>query len=109
MNPGRARHRITFLSPPEKGDFSSHNDLGNWPEYTTVWAELETKPGRFFSGSDRNFLQSMKVFKIRYRKDLEDNESMRVMYKGKPYELVEPISNVDGMNIDLLVVLQAVK
>jgi SPP1 family predicted phage head-tail adaptor len=92
-NPGKLKHRITFLKPP--GDIVSGWPTTDWTEHITVWAEIRTQKGKRLFEAAAVQMQDMKTFGIRYRKDVDD--TMRIRYKCQDYDVVS-MTNDDENN-----------
>lgn len=92
-NPADLKHRVTFLNPP--GTTSSGWPSLEWAEHLTVSAAIKTQKGFRLFNADAVQMQGVKIFGIRYRKDL--NEKMRIRYKGKDYN-IESMTNDDENN-----------
>jgi len=92
-NPAKLKHRITFLNPP--GEVQNGWPTQEWNEHVTVWAEIKTQKGRRLFESAAVQMQDMKIFGIRYRKDVHDK--MRIRYKDEDYDIVS-MTNDDENN-----------
>lgn len=92
-NPGKMNKRITFLNPP--GEIVGGWPSQEWTEHVKVWAEIKTQKGRRLIEMQAAQMQDIKIFGCRYRSDV--NDSMRIRYNGKDYE-IESMTNDDENN-----------
>lgn len=93
-NAAELKHRLTFQSPP--GASSGRGwPTQEWMDYATVWGAIKTQKGSRLFNADAVQMQGVKIFGIRYRKDL--NDSMRIQYKGDTYS-IESMTNDDENN-----------
>ena len=89
---------ITFQKKVEPdGPF---NPLEDYEDYISVWAESRWLRGRNFYTARAANVKTDVEFIIRYREDLDEN--MRVVYKGKNYE-IEGITPLDNQNAFMII------
>ncbi|MBO0586119.1 phage head closure protein [Sporosarcina sp. E16_8] len=102
MNPGRMRHRVTFLSPPEGEDSDGFPNI-EWTEHVTVWASVETLKGRSFFEAAKTQMQDNKVVTIRYHPNVDD--SMRIRFNKQDYDITS-LTNDDMLNKSMTIVVK---
>ncbi|MCY9770512.1 phage head closure protein [Paenibacillus alvei] len=95
LNSGRLNRRIVVqekvFSENESG-YPSPNP--SWEEVTTVWASREPLRGReFFAAAAVQYEKTIK-FKIRHREDIK--AGMRVLEKGRIYDIYAVLDDVKG-------------
>lgn len=104
MNPGKLRDRITFQKKVEPdGPFQP---LDEYEDYISLWSEARFLRGRNFYAARAANIKTDVEFVIRYREDLE--ETMRVVYKGKNYE-IEGITPLDNQNSFMIIKAYEIK
>lgn len=90
---GDLRERIT-LQARAAGQDSLGAPNGAWADVATVWAKAEPLTGREYFAAGQMQAATDVRFTIRYRADVV--ETMRVVWRGEPHEMVSPPINVDG-------------
>ena len=78
------RHRITLQRRSEGSDAEGYS-LDEWVDVVQVWASVKDLSGHEFYAAAENWARSVLSFTIRRR---EVDASMRVVYGGKPYEVI---------------------
>lgn len=89
--PYNLRDRITFQIPSEP--VGGVQDLDAYKDYKTTWCEARFLRGRNFYTARASNVKTDVEFIIRHREDID--ESMRVAYKGRNYE-IEGIIQMDS-------------
>lgn len=107
MNSGELNQRLIFQTPKEQ---SGPYPVPGHDIYTKAWGKLKTLKGstRFIAAQSQ--MQHNRDFTIRYQKKLTDAErptDLIVLWRDKEHE-VESIEDVDGLKVEMLVVLKAV-
>ncbi|WHY80153.1 phage head closure protein [Neobacillus sp. WH10] len=94
-------HRITFQSFSE-----TENALGDivksWVDVKTAWAMVKTVQGREFIQAAAVQAESTVRFVIRYTTGI--NSDMRIIYKGRIFEITVPPINDDELNKTLTII-----
>lgn len=97
MNIGKLRHRVTLQQ-----QINDQNDYGasvtQWQDVATVWAEIKPISGREYFSAQQVQSEVSTLIWIRYRTGIEP--TMRVIHKGKHYEIVSAL-NYQGVNKSL--------
>jgi SPP1 family predicted phage head-tail adaptor len=90
---GDLRERITVQSKSVTRN-SIGDEVVTWPDFATVWAQVEPLRGReFFAAAQMQ--SSVEVrFRIRYRSDLTV-DAHRVLWRGVTYD-IRSLIDVDG-------------
>lgn len=100
INAGDLDQQIT-LQEQDPTDVDAHGQAdGAWVNvFTDIWARADTRPGQdaFAAGQDRATMPC--TFRIRYREGV--HERMRVLWKGRVFELVGHPVNVKGASVAL--------
>jgi len=96
---GELNRQITFRRATFTYD-SKNEQIPTDVDAATVWAGVITTGGREFYAAQKLNAETSKVFKIRYRTDV--NGTMKIKYGKKTYEIIE-INDVDGKNEELLI------
>lgn len=91
-NAANLKHRITFLKPP---GIINGWPTQEWTEHVSVWAEIRTQKGKRLFESAAVQMQDMKIFGIRYRRDVDD--AMRIRHNGQDYDIIS-MTNDDENN-----------
>ncbi|KZR60390.1 phage head closure protein [Pseudobacillus badius] len=100
MDPGKLKHRISFqkfIETRDKDGFKTQE----WVEVRKAWAMIKTMKGREFYQAASTQAERTVRFIIRYTPDIDSN--MRIEYKGRFFEIVEPPINDDELNKTLTV------
>lgn len=93
LTAGNLRERIT-LQTRAAGQDELGRPAGAWADSVTVWAKAEPLTGReFFAAGQLQSVASVR-FVIRHRAGVTD--SMRVVWRGEPYEITAPPIDTDG-------------
>lgn len=90
---GDLRERITFQQRAA-GQDSLGAPNGAWADVVTLSAKAEPLSGREYFAAGQMQASIDVRFTIRYRTGL--SETMRVVWRGEPYEIVSPPINTDG-------------
>lgn len=104
IDPGRLRHRITMQK--KKDPEGPMQPLDEYEDYITVWAEARFLRGRNFYAARAGNVKTDVEFIIRGRNDLD--ETMRVVYNGKTYE-IEGIIPLDAKNSYIAIMAYEIK
>lgn len=94
MNIGSMRHRIEIQIYSDV-----ENEVGEitkqWTTYKKLWAEKKQLRSSNTNDSDKEGIEYIYRFKVRYREDLD--ESMRIVHKGIIYDIkhINPISELN--------------
>lgn len=93
---GQLDQRITLQARVKSRDALGTDDytFANLPSRPVAWARARPLRGKelFAAGEMRG--QITTEFTIRYRSDLD--EKMRVVWRGKPYDIASPPIDVEG-------------
>ncbi len=90
MNPGKLRHRITFLHLVERENEVGDTYLVEEP-WKTVWASVEPLRGREYYEARK--IQSEATHKITIRYLVGIKPDMKIDFKGRMLEIEGPPSN----------------
>lgn len=100
INAGRMDQRITLQRAGSPARDAVGQKTVSWADLATVWAAATTKKGREFFAADAATAEASVVFRIRYRADLLlDSAALRVVWKGRTYDVTEPPQDVDGQHV----------
>jgi SPP1 family predicted phage head-tail adaptor len=95
------RHRIIFQRNEE-----TENELGdtvrNWVDVKSSWAMVKTIQGREFFQAAAVHAESTVRFVVRYTTGITND--MRVVYKGRIFEIAAPPINDDELNKTLTII-----
>lgn len=80
--------------------------LDEYEDYIKIWAEPRFLKGRNFYAARASNIKTDVEFIIRYREDID--ETMRVVYKGKNYE-IEGITPLDNQNAFMMIKAYEIK
>jgi SPP1 family predicted phage head-tail adaptor len=70
-----------------------------WSEFATVWAKAEPLAGReYFSAQQMQSAATVR-FRVRYRAGIDD--TMRVVWRDKPYEITSEPIDLEGKRREL--------
>ena len=101
MNAGKYRHRITIHQTEITKD--SHGfqtiTLKN-PPVLEAYAYVKTTKGFTLIANDTSFEKAYTNFTIRYPKETAITRDMRVMFRGKVYQ-IEYLNNIDEYDVEL--------
>lgn len=109
---GRMDRRVTFIQKiVETGD-SNEDKITGWEEIEnepTVWAQKMERSGNTFVQNDRVTFSQQTDWNIRFRTDLKVSPSMRLVYGGQVYDILnisevsdQPRKRVTRLNTTLL-------
>lgn len=101
MNIGSLRHRISIQKPVKQKDELNQSTL-NWVDFKRVWSRMITLKGKEYIAAAATKSENTVRFVVRYTKDID--ESMRILYKGRVFEIVAPPINDDEMNRTLTII-----
>jgi SPP1 family predicted phage head-tail adaptor len=105
MNPGKLRHRITFQSLIELEDELGQQIGEEWVDVKSVWSMVKTLQGREYFAAAATQAEKTVRFVIRYTTGVD--ETMRILYKGKPYEIIAPPINDDEVNKTITIIARS--
>lgn len=100
FNSGSFRHRITIQSYESTQD-ELGQQTGVWKDIRSLWAMIKTLQGREYFAAAATQSESTVRFVVRYTSGLD--ESMRIVYKGRVYEIIAPPINDDELNKTLTI------
>lgn len=110
MNPGLFKHRITF----QKYDPNSVDDEGfplpeeqRYSVVKSVWAMIKTLRGTEYQQANTTKAETTSRFVIRYSAGKGITSDMRLVYKGRPFE-IDAIINDDELNITFTILAKEV-
>lgn len=97
INTGSLRHRITIQRfVPEKDELGQESESdGEWVDHKQVWSDIKTMQGREYFAAAAIQAESTTRFIIRYSDSITSN--MRIVYKGRVFEIVQPPINDDEL------------
>jgi SPP1 family predicted phage head-tail adaptor len=95
---GDMRERITLQTRGAGRDVLG-KPTGAWADSFTVWAKAEPIRGREYFAQGQMQSEVTVRFVIRYRSDVV--ETMRVLWRDVPYEILSPPINTDGVREQL--------
>lgn len=111
MNSGLFKHRITF----QKYDPEATNENGfpvdeseRYSDIKTVWAMIRTLKGTEFQQANTTKAETTSRFVIRYSAGNELDSDMRILHKGKKFEIISPLINDDEKNVTITIVAKEV-
>lgn len=105
MNPARFRNRIIIQSKTGSVDpdgFSSEN--ASWVEVKKTWADIKTLNGKEYFQAAAVQEQRVSQFTIRYTKGI--SADMRILFKGRVFNIIEPPINDDERDITLTIMAE---
>jgi SPP1 family predicted phage head-tail adaptor len=97
VNAGQLRHRITiqrFISEKDELGQESESD-GEWVNFKSVWADIKTMQGREYFAAAAVQAENTTRFIMRYTDDITSD--MRIVYKGRVFEIAQPPINDDEL------------
>jgi SPP1 family predicted phage head-tail adaptor len=100
MNPGLLNKRITFSEPTVKTD-EYGNQIEQWADVKTVWAMIKTEKGSEYVSAGAERTELIYRFIVRYTTGI--NASMRIVYNGRTFDIIEPPINDDEANKTLTI------
>lgn len=77
-----------------KGGNTRGETVWTWGPLVTIWAKVTPLRGREFFAASQMQEEATTKFRIRYRTGLD--ATMRVIWKGEPYDIKAPPMEVDG-------------
>ena len=90
---GDLNQRITFQTRAAGQDVLGQQ-TGAWVDAFTIWARADPIRGREFFTAGQMQAEVTVRFVIRYRADAA--ETMRILWRGEPYDIVSPPIDTDG-------------
>lgn len=99
MKAGELNRQITFQRATYTYD-SKNEKIPTYADMTPVWAKIITTGGREFYAAQKLNAETVALFKIRYRPDI--NSTMRIKYGKKTFEIIA-INDVDEKHEELLI------
>lgn len=107
FNSGQFRHRITFQKfSSVKDDLGQESD-GDWQDVASAWAMIKTLKGREYFQAAATKTETSSRFIIHYRDGIDS--SMRIVYNGRTFDIIEPPINDDEMNKTLTIIANEVR
>ncbi len=100
MQAGRLDRVITFRRKSVAYD-GLNEAIPTWADAFTVWAQIMTEDGREFFAAQKKNAETTVVFRVRYNATI--NETMRIKYDNRTYEIIPPINNKNAKHRELLV------
>jgi SPP1 family predicted phage head-tail adaptor len=104
---GLFRNQITFQQKCSSKDELGQDVEGDWENTTTAWAMIKTLKGREYLQAAAANSESMSRFVIPYQTGI--NGSMRIVYEGRIFDIVEPPINDDELNKTLTIIAREVR
>lgn len=95
MNPGRLRHRITFLYLAKEQDEVGDTVLVERP-WKTVWASVEPLKGREYFEARKIQSEASHKITIRYLPGI--TPEMKIEFKGRIFDIEGPPINPEERN-----------
>jgi SPP1 family predicted phage head-tail adaptor len=94
VNAGDLNQRIRIEQRVKSDNTKGEIAKGVWATLADVWANARPLRGREFFAAAQMQAELTTKFTIRYRTDVD--ETMRVIWKGEPYEIAAPPIEVGG-------------
>lgn len=101
MNPGLLKHRITIQSFTTIEDVLGQQDI-QWNDFKSVWCMIKTVQGREYFAVAATQSENTVRFVVRYTTGIDS--TMRILYKGRVFEIVAPPINDDEQNKTLTII-----
>lgn len=101
VNNGDFRHRITFQTPTVVKDELGQEEI-EWTDSKSVWAMIKTMQGREYFAAAATQSENTTRFVIRYTSGIDSN--MRILYKGRVFEITAPPINDNEENKTLTII-----
>lgn len=83
--------RVTIQQPADVPDSQGTGTVRTWtnikPGNATFWAHMEPWKGKQWWEADEDFAHSYERIVLRYRKTLNINSTMRIVYKSRIYTI----------------------
>lgn len=92
---GKLRHWVVLQSPGTTQDATTGEMIEHWATVAEVWAEVVPMSAREFQAAAAEQSEVRGRMTIRYRDDV--GATMRVMYRGKVYEIHGVMEDADSM------------
>ena len=105
MNFSKLRHRIIFLKPTGTYKNTMGENVPEYTEYKTVWAEVSPKTGRAYDESQK--LRAETTYNIRTRYHDGITSDMQIKYVDRVMK-IESVLNLSERNEELLMVASEV-
>jgi SPP1 family predicted phage head-tail adaptor len=105
FNSGSFRHRISIQKRQSVKDELAQDIGEEWVNVKSVWAMIKTMQGREYFEAASSRSETIVRFITRYTTGID--ETMRVFYKGKVYEIVAPPINDDELNKTLTIITKS--
>ncbi|MEG2289921.1 MAG: phage head closure protein [Clostridium sp.] len=99
MQAGELRDKLTFQELIGVQD-SFGQTAETWTDICKVWGNINPIAGREFFAAEKINSEITHKIRIRYRKDIKP--SMRVVYKGRIFEITSLINEYERNTISLL-------
>lgn len=100
FNSGTFRHRITFLKPKTFVD-EIGQETTEWVEFKKAWAMIKTVKGSEYIAAGAERATIIYRFIIPYTTGITSD--MRISYKGRTFDIIEPPINDDELNKTLTI------
>lgn len=104
MNPARFRNRITIQKPSSGKDEDGFPISGGWIDVKKTWADIETLEGKEFFQASAVQEEKTSRFIIRYTEGITGD--MRIVFRGRIFDIVAPPINDDERNITLTIMAE---
>lgn len=101
MNPGKLNRKITLQSVVQGGKDADGYPLEPTIKEVRLSAMVKPVSAREYHAAKASQTENVTRFIIRYKKDIDD--SMKVIYNGRKFE-IESIINDDDQNITLTII-----
>ena len=103
MNPAKLKHRITIYEEVEIEDEDGFK-ITNPVDVCKVWAMFKTLRGSEYYTADAPQHELVSRIVIRYRKGIDAR--MKINYKGRIFDIIEPPINDDEQNKTLTILVK---
>lgn len=105
INSGRLRHQITIQKPTIEKDELGQEKETVWSDHIKVWSDIKTLQGREYIAAAAVKAERTTRFIVRYTPEID--ETMRIIYKGKVYTIVEPPINDNELEKTLTIIAES--
>lgn len=105
FNSGSFRHRILFQKRQSIQDDLGQDIGEEWIDVKSVWAMMKTVQGREYFEAAATRSESAVRFVTPYTTGID--ETMRIVYKEKVYEIVGPPINDDELSKTLTIITKS--
>lgn len=95
LNTGQLRHRITIQHFVFVKDELGQESDGEWLDLKQVWADIKTMQGREYFAAASVQAENTTRFITRFTDGITSD--MRIIYKGRVFEIVQPPINDDEL------------